>query len=550
MSVTRGLVLSALCGWALTFSPAVPEAQVYEAARRSLDFAPDQTSRYPRLLGMGRLSLVSDVHNRLNLWDFAGNPVGVLNADTSSTVDLWPETSSAAGTQMPAGGGRERQYLGGREMRVGYEAWRRSPTTAYGFLGGFGALRSDRPYDESTVLRGRLDEPRVMAVLGGRMPRLKTDRIQYELHASYQAETSNDEYRSFFSNAVGDYLGRRGDLSSPPNFFDPEELRASTLGGGAGLSLRMGPWMTAALGASASSSRIEGANSDLIHDTGFGEDRPYYKAQLDFVGRFGALEYGLDGRTWTSASEERFVFTLKAGRNQDPFTGRGKVLDREEDGQQGRGHLRWTWGSFEANLAADRSLGTVDVTPPTPGDPTSFNYFLDVAANRTGADSLALPDSVRRTRSRGRSWHVGYGATWRIPGGRGLIGLEYHLTEETFEHWVYVSPVPTPINDVSFAGAGPDRRTWDVRGGIEYACGRAVKGRLGYIRRFDDRDERVSQDEFTSRTMTVGLGLMPPGSVWGLDLGWALELIDPDFATTTEPKESRQQLGAQLRWVF
>ena len=550
MRATRGLVLSAFCGWILAGMPAAANAQIYDAARRLLDFAPDATARSPRLLGMGRLALASDIHNGINLWDFAGNPVGIYEADTASTFDLRPSTFSADARHTPIGGTRERGNLAGRELRMGFEAFKRSENSVYGFYGDVADLRSDRPFGDGEVLRGHLDEPRLVGVLNGRLPYFQSERMRYELHASYSSENTADEYRTFFSNSQGDYLGHESLLLRPPNFFDPDEFRVSSIGGGAALSYRVAPWMTAAFGGDATSSRIEGENSDPIHNTGTGEDRPYYGARLSMIGRFGrALEYGLDGRTWTSSSEERYVFTLKAGQNQDPFTGRGKMLDRDEDGKEGRARLRWTLGRLELDAGASNWRRTLDVLPTAPGEPGAYNYFLDIAANRLGADSLAMPDSIQRSHSKDKGWDLAYGATWRLPRGKGLVGLEYHLAEQTAEDLVYAGP--TPFTDtLSFAGRGPDRRTWDVRGGLEYACSPAFMGRLGYIRRSDDRDQLTGRNEFLSNSMTAGFGIKPLGATWSLDLGWAIEWISPDFADPTEPKESRQQLAAQIRWVF
>src|SRR5688572_27037518 len=118
MSITRGPMLSALCGLLLGVSTTASHAQLYEEARQSLDFSPDATARSPRLLGMGRLSLADDVHGRINFWDFAGNPIGLADADSSSTFELRPATSSTAGRYRPLGDVRERQDLAGRELRM------------------------------------------------------------------------------------------------------------------------------------------------------------------------------------------------------------------------------------------------------------------------------------------------------------------------------------------------------------------------------------------------------------------------------------------------
>jgi hypothetical protein len=50
--------------------------------------------------------------------------------------------------------------------------------------------------------------------------------------------------------------------------------------------------------------------------------------------------------------------------------------------------------------------------------------------------------------------------------------------------------------------------------------------------------------------LTTGVGIQPLGSRWNFDLGWSIEWISPDFDDATDPKESRQQLGAQIRWIF
>ena len=98
MRATRVLMLSALCGWMLTGWPVATDAQVYDAARQSLDFSPDPTARSPRLLGMGRLTLASDVHNGIDLWDFAGNPIGIFeNARPGLVAQAFGGTSRGRG---------------------------------------------------------------------------------------------------------------------------------------------------------------------------------------------------------------------------------------------------------------------------------------------------------------------------------------------------------------------------------------------------------------------------------------------------------------------
>src|SRR5213594_1558731 len=112
-------LVSVLVSWAAVSSVS---AQLYDEARQLLDLFPDPIARSPRLLGMGRLTfLFDDRRNRITLWDFAGNPTGVLENDSTSTVELQPTTAAISSLHDVAGNGRllERQDLAAREIRLG-----------------------------------------------------------------------------------------------------------------------------------------------------------------------------------------------------------------------------------------------------------------------------------------------------------------------------------------------------------------------------------------------------------------------------------------------
>src|SRR5439155_17275055 len=145
MSPSRGVRWSALLavvGWASL--PGVPAAaqSVFDDPSPFLEGTIDLLARNPRLLGMGRLSYVlEDAHDRISLWDLGQNPVGVIDADSSSSLELNPTTGAASTLtdRFGAPSSFERQTLGGRDLRTYYEAWRRvSGGTTYGALGGFG----------------------------------------------------------------------------------------------------------------------------------------------------------------------------------------------------------------------------------------------------------------------------------------------------------------------------------------------------------------------------------------------------------------------------
>ena len=96
MSPRRRVLLSAISSILLLTALAVPVyAQFYDVARGSLGFSLDAIERSPGLLGMGRMSFVGDdPHTAITLWDFAASPLGILEADSANTAELYPATSS------------------------------------------------------------------------------------------------------------------------------------------------------------------------------------------------------------------------------------------------------------------------------------------------------------------------------------------------------------------------------------------------------------------------------------------------------------------------
>src|SRR5262249_48142631 len=148
-------------------------AQLYDDTRRVLGLAPDPLARSPRLVGMGGLSLIyDDAHSRMDLWEYAHNPAALLNVDSTSTFELYPATESRSEVHDDASTGttRERQDFALREVRFGYEAWRRaSSQTAFGFIGELGRLRTDVPATTSSEERQQFTVPNTVVAIAGRV---------------------------------------------------------------------------------------------------------------------------------------------------------------------------------------------------------------------------------------------------------------------------------------------------------------------------------------------------------------------------------------------
>jgi hypothetical protein len=515
-------------------SAAAQPALLYESALRQLDLSPDPILRSPRLLGMG-LTLPDDVHNRFNLWDLAGNPAGLMDADSASTFELRPATASASGMRdLEPGSPAEREVLGARQVRIGYELWRRNTETqnAYGIHGELGSLRVDRPFGEDIAERGQFQVPRVTAAFTGAMPFILTERMRYAVRVDFAREVRNDEYHFRVRNPAGEYLSKDGAEAPPPDFFTPVDHEVSSLGGGVAFSYRFGAGLTASVGYDGVSAKIDGENSATRYFSGTAEERFYNIGQAALVGRFGPLELGADGRGWRSNSEERYQFTLSGGIGQTPFNGRGKRLDREEEGSNLNARARVTAGPLQVGGGLLTGYRKVMVDPAI--GPDGWNVMVADALART--DTLTAPDFVETNISAERSWEASTGATWRLPWSEGLVGAELHVLRSRI--------------DQSRAGSGPLRKAWDARAGLEVPFTAALQGRLGYIYRDDDRDDFTRGNEWISNTVAAGLGLAPAGALWTLDAGYAIEFLQPDYPDPTEGRESRQRLAAQMRWAF
>ena len=170
--------------------------QAFEDSRLGFDLSPDPLARSPRLLGLGRLSLtVADPHNRINLWDFAGNPAGLFESDSISSLELRPGTGSASSVRDLAGGGLQRQIEAGGAYQVGYEAWRRENRTVYGAIGNVDVGRTDRPYSDEVEHRSISRRPDVMPVICGVMPHTSSGRARYAVRMITATQTIDDQYQ-------------------------------------------------------------------------------------------------------------------------------------------------------------------------------------------------------------------------------------------------------------------------------------------------------------------------------------------------------------------
>jgi len=514
-------------------------AQSLEEFPSSLGGSFDPLARTARAVGMGRLTLVlPDHNNRITMWDFAGNPTGILDADSVSSVEFRPGgwSTSSARDVNDAAGPFERQDFAGNRQRFGFEGWRRSGgTTVFGVEGELSQLQTDRPFDQTEERRTLFSRPSGSILLNGKLPFFATEAMRYALRATMAAEDLDDEFRLIRRNAAGEYVNQTGTVVGPPNRFDPDENHVRSTGGGGALSFRLGPWLTLAAGADYRVEKLRSRNEGDRYLSEYEEDRPYTLGQFSAVGAIQGLEYGADARTWSASSNAIYVFTGSAGIGAIPITGRGDMYGREEEGHLFRGRLRWAGGPLEIGASMHSGFSKVELTPPPVTDMTSMNAYLRTLFYDPRADSIGLRDSVVHEQSERRVTEFAGGLSWRFP-GQAAIGVEAHAWTDELEQLA--------------SGEGPNGKGMDVRAGIEYPCTPVFTGRAGYIYRTEDEDDLTEDNEWKSQGVTVGMGFHPQLARWRFESGYVFEWGQADFGSPARPRFTRQQLATQLKWAF
>jgi hypothetical protein len=311
----------------------------------------------------------------------------------------------------------------------------------------------------------------------------------------------------------------------------------------------------AAIGGDITSSEVKGSNEGTRYSSETREVRPFYNGQASFIGKVGKrLEWGADGRTWSSNSEATWVYTISPsggpGPSRPPLGGRGNLYSFDEYGTRMRLRARWTFSRGELGASGGTYYRKTTKTPSPLSDASSFNLFRTnlFLTNATG-DTLRLPDDVLSSHNEERDWEAAGGVGLKC-GRKGTFGAEYHFTQQRLNALTGSGAYAEEVLGLPQLLSQTQRVTWEARSGFEYSVTPAMTGRVGYIFRSEDLDKYTAANEYLSNTATFGLGLRPPGAEWGVETGYSLELGHADFGTPARPRYSRQEIAMQVRWDF
>lgn len=536
MSPSRRVLPLALMTLSLAVCLAAPAfAQFYDPVLRTSGLD-EKFAASPRLLGMGGLGLaVADRDRELSLWDLAGNPLGLWADDSSSTLKLGPRTGSLSGAH-DLGASRQREDAAARQTGFPFEVVHRDAKgRAFGLMGSMQSVRHDTPFAENLEMRRSVNEPNVTGIAAGPFPFVLRDKARYALRLHFASEHLRDEYRLFVSNPTGDYLSQDGMVTTPPNFFVPDEYKVKTRSFGAGMSYPLGKKHTLAVMADAMHQELKGLNEGGRYSAELTESRPSKLGQASLVGEFSPnLSYAVDGRGWISEAPQDWRFSISAGVGGIPLAGRGRYLEREEKGSALDSRVRWKSGKVALTGQLWTGASKLNIKAPHPNDMSSFNRFVSSIWYRVGADTLWLPDSIRTDELRRYAFGYGAGASYQFT--RGVAGVEWNWSRD--------------LTTDAYTGEGPKAVAYDLRAGVEYRCTPIVTGRLGWGAHWTDDDDFTLANEFVGQSVSAGLGLTPPRAKWVLETGYTFGWWGSDFQDPDNHRGTRQQLVTQLRWAF
>lgn len=441
-----------------------------------------------RLDGMGDFQIsVKDENRQINLWDFSRNPAGFGDdRDSWSGEFIYAHDESNDNNNYLRGDDLKQNSLG---MQFGFH---RPLKMGLGGFVNYGKTSAQSFPDQGTDL-----ELAGWGIMGNKY-------IMRNLSVGLLFSMRGEK-----TDALSDAIY---DLSHDGN----------TIRGGGGVAWTAVQGVTFAGYTEYNTFSRDGQSLDGAHSDNFTWDRSGWLWSVEaFVDRGrvqGAIDYRQssgDGREEGTLSwSERFPFNP----TDDPY--------------------RETTVTFSENLS-DKEFRTrwrLDVMPRTLS--LSLGYARldqdwDVAANPNRIGSL--PDLT--VDASYKTWIVG--GSWTTLHSRLLVAGEYEsgsreLTNTTTE------TTHEKLDD------------WAIRLGGEYLIGEALAGRLGIVQSKDSYSERTLLENrtFEYTYLNIGIGLVPEGGIWQLDLAYQPEIrskIDPELPGVDR---NRSRFAAGVRYLF
>ena len=462
----------------------------------------DRLARFPtplnegtgrvRLSGMGGFeTAVADENNEINLLDYSGNPAGYSEDRDSWTVDLrYSHSEFEEGTTSPASTDVK---VNDGAFILGYHLPHR-----YGFGGKL-------DYAEAKTLD------------------LYSNNNAYNL-VGLELVTNYYLLKKLSLGLQGGYSSEKQNLSSTEFYSIEHEGHEPHLGGGAAYEITSG--VTLGIRADAFPSKIDGTSASSTHQDSFSWDRPSndWSAHA-FVNR-GRMDLGVDydhlkveGRESVRLSwSERFLYNPTPDdyiREMDTFS-----EDRTTKTFRTRAALHIIPGRLNVSAAYGKIDGNFKVIT----NPNVLGSLARSDASTSANEFLA-------------------GGSYTLLEDRLLVAGEVKVRSSDFDNAGETSAQSVSEDDLV------------LRMGGEFMVSEKLAARAGIVHGQEDLTTTIHDENgiasmppaengsFKSWRLATGLGVIPWGAIWQLDLAY-------DITLHSDQKEDLSHFAAYIRYLF
>jgi hypothetical protein len=435
-----------------------------------------------RLEAMGGLGLaVRDTYTQINLWDFAGLPLGLATARDSTSMDLW--VNGVGRTLDERAGGISYDVDRQHDSQYALEAVARSGNLAVGADAGSFAFRRGAPYGDKAHVTNNGNQPALVPVATGKLG----GPLHWGLRGIVAKETF---HRQLWQDQVegGEVkLQPTGEQLAPPNFFTPKDITTPVYGLGASLGWFHGKKWEAGSYFDYRRENVEGTLSTLRSDYNTTESRDIWGyGAAAIVHPVTGTQVGVDAGRERYASIQNYRFTLSGGSVDNAFTGRGEREQHNARHDYFNVRVQSDLSSVPVTIgAAYRVSFDHDQIHATSGHPSDFNTFV---TERVTSDTLQAPPLVVSGITETRGVEFGGGASYRFLERKATVGAEYRHFRDALN------------GDFVLAKA----TGWEARAGGEYQVHKHVVVRAGYRHHSEDQDVNSPRNELVADRVTFG----------------------------------------------
>jgi len=466
---------------------------------------------WTRLEAMGGLVLsVRDEYTELNLWDFAGIPIGMVEDQDSTRLDLWADRDGLTLDQTE--GDVDREVARYRSFDVAGQAIMRFGRSAIGLGAGSLGVTRGEPFADQEHVNEDVGQPVLQATATGHLWK----GIRWGLGALFADESRKD---TWMRDEVVDgrvELTTEGEQLMPPSLFAADRAEVGVSGYSLALGYDVKRVVNTALYYGTRREEVEWHQKATRSIYDVAETRHWTQFGLGVIVKPRAgVDVGVAlGREYW-ADPEVYRFSLSGGSNADPTTVRGNR--RETQVRHDYAHIRAQADlpSLPVTLGGSYRVGYErGIQNPVAVTPDDFNNYVQY---RAAVDTLEAPPLVAALRRDLRSVGWGLGGSYRFLEERAVAGVEYE--------WDRV------------AGDGTEYRvrtdTWQVRAGGQYDLSPAWAALAGYRHTSQDADAYSERNEMVADRASLGVvarRLLPGWEITGeLYKEWqSTDYPDPD----------------------